>query len=97
MRTKPPMTRTGKTHKIKIGSVSLYVTINDLEIFVKCNAGWQGWCDVLAVTASLARQHGCPWSTIKKHWCNQAFVPDGIVGQGRSIPDAISRILPEDK
>jgi len=97
-----PETRNGKTHKIKCGPVSLYVTVNTgvdgapAEMFVKADNGWQGWADALAVTASMAMQHGCPLATILKKWRGMRFDPSGI-GHGKSIPDAIAeRILTDE-
>ena len=99
MRTKPPTTRKSLTHKLKLCDVALYVTIGfnedgePIEIFGKASDGWQSWLDVLCETASLALQHGCPIETITKHWRGHRFAPDGIVGQGTSIPDSIARWL----
>ena len=78
-----------------VGGVTIYVTLNELEMYIKADNGRQGWSDTLAMTASLARQHGCPWRTIARHWLAQRFEPEGIAGQGASIPDAIARWLME--
>ena len=101
-RKRLPATREGATHKIKCGAVTMYVTLNvdkdgaPVEMFIKSDEGWQGWCDTLAVTASLAMQHGCPLETILRHWRGQRFAPDGIAGQGSSLPDSIARRLMGD-
>jgi len=94
--------RGGITRKIRVGKVELYVTLNvdssgtPREMFVKSTEGWQGWGDTLALTASLAMQHGCPLETIMWKWRGMKFEPHGIVGQGTSIPDAIARVLLEE-
>jgi ribonucleoside-diphosphate reductase alpha chain len=96
-RKRLPNTRSGVTHKITLGGITLYVTVNcddigkPLEMFVKADNGWQGWADALAVTASMAMQHSCPLETILAKWRGMRFEPDGIAGQGSSIPDAIAR------
>ena len=96
-RLKLPATRTGTTTKIQCGPVTLYVTVNeDREIFVKADEGWQGWADVLAETASLALQYGCPMDVLMRHWRGHRFDPQGI-GQGSSIPDAIARGMGHEK
>ena len=100
-RKKPPNPRPGKTHKIKVGSVSVYVTVNDdetgnpIEMFSKSDGGHTGWCDALSVTASLAMQHGCPLKTLLEKWRGMRFPPDGV--RAFSIPDAIARRLLDDE
>jgi ribonucleoside-diphosphate reductase alpha chain len=96
-RQRPPTTRHGKTHKIVLNGVTMYLTVNEadgkpVEMFCKASDGWQGWVDTLCVTASLALQYGAPISDIIKHWSHQAF-PPAAVGQGKSIPDALARVL----
>ena len=84
------------------GSVTMYLTVNTgtdgkpLEIFAKSDEGWQGWLDALCVTASLALQYGCPLETLLAKWRGMRFSPDGIAGQGTSLPDTIAKkLLPE--
>jgi ribonucleoside-diphosphate reductase alpha chain len=102
-RTKLPATRHGVTHKITLGAVELYVTVNTdaegraREMFGKATEGWQGWLDVLCETASLYLQRGGTLEELARHWRGQRFPPDGIAGQGSSIPDAIARMLEERK
>lgn len=94
-------TREGTVHKILCGSVTLYVTVNTnedkqpMEMFVKADEGWQGWADTLALTASMALQHGCPLETILTKWRGLRFSPDGM--RAFSIPDAIARRLMPDE
>ena len=98
-RSRPPVTRNGTTRKIRLGRVTLYVTLNRLpdgtpcEMFGKADEGNQGQLDALCLTASLAMQHGVPLALILRHWRGMRYPPDGIAGQGSSIPDAIARAL----
>lgn len=99
-RERPPASRRGKTHKIVLNGVTLYLTVNEvkgrpIEMFCKADEGWQGWVDTLCVTASLALQCGVPIRDIIRHWSNQAF-PPAAIGQGKSIPDAMARVLAQD-
>ena len=104
MRQRLPATREGKTVKIKLADqVTLYVTINTdgagrpREMFIKANKGWQGWCDVIAETASLYLQcDGSEWSTLMCHWRGHRFDPQAI-GKGASIPDAIARAMEDQE
>lgn len=96
-RRRPPMTRHGKTHKITLNSVTLYLTVNEvdgkpIELFCKADEGLQGWVDTLCITASLALQWGCPIEDIIRHWRGQRFPPHSL-GQGTSVPDALARML----
>jgi hypothetical protein len=97
-RKRLPATRTGRTHKVCCGPVTIYVTVNvdaagkPQEMFAKSDEGYQGQMDVLAETASLAMQHGCDLPTILRHWRGHRYDPQGV-GQGTSLPDAISRAL----
>lgn len=101
LRQRLPETRGGSTHKIKCGKVTLYVTLNldadgnPMEMFIHADEGWQGWADVLALTASVALQHGADFATLMKKWRGLRFEPDGI--QAFSIPDAIARCFEETK
>ena len=96
-RHKLNQTRRGTTTKIVCGAVSIYVTVNAdsagnaREMFIRADNGWQGWCDVLAETASLYLQRGGDLAELYRHWRGHRFAPDGIAGQGTSLPDAIAR------
>lgn len=96
-RNRLPQDRAGKTHKVRCGTVTLYVTVNmdtsgnPMELFAKADEGYQGQADALCVTASLALQHGCPFATILRKWRGMRYVPDGF--GAFSIPDAIARKL----
>jgi len=97
-RVKPPNDRHGQVFKIVVNPATVYITLNKLddgspiEIFGKCDEGYQGWLDTLCVTASLALQHGCPFETIMQKWRFMRFPPEQL-GVGTSIPDAIARRL----
>lgn len=100
-REKPPVTRFGITRRIKVGAVTMYVTINHaedgraLELFVKCDEGWQGWCDALSRAVSLGLQYGTPMDVLMSHWRGMRFQPDGFGDNGEgfqgSLVDAIAR------
>lgn len=78
--------------------VTLYATLNRLpdgrpiEMFIKADNGYQGFCDTLAVTVSLALQYGAPLEAILAKWRGQRYEPSQI-GVGTSIADAIARWL----
>ena len=88
----------GKTFKVPCGVVTMYVTLNrdaagiPRELMIKADEGYQGSLDVLAETASLAMQWGCPLDDILRHWRGHQYEPRGI-GHGSSMPDAIARRL----
>ena len=92
--------RRGQTHKIKVGEISIYLTVNrnedgsPKELFCKSSEGWQGWVDVLMLTASLALRHGCPMQTILSHWRHHRFEPNTFGCS--SIPDAIAKRIQEE-
>jgi len=96
-----PATRHGTTHKVACGEVTLYVTVNTdtdgnaREMFIKADGGYQGWSDVLAETASLYLQRGGTLVELLHHWRLHRFAPEGGLGQGMSIPDAVARRLGE--
>jgi len=90
----------GKTHKIEVGKVDVYVTVNCFEdgnpgeVFVKCTDGTQGWCNVLSETLSVALQSGAPLNTLLQHWKHHRFPPNSF--RYRSIPDAVAHCLEEN-
>jgi hypothetical protein len=98
MRQRLPRTRKGTTSKLTVADVILYVTVNTnpegkpCEMFIKSNKGWQGWCDILAETASLYLQSGGDLDELCRHWRGHRFDPQQI-GVGTSLPDAIARRL----
>ena len=98
-RQRLPDVRRGKTHKLKVGACTLYLTVNPsadgspLEIFGKADEGHQGEVDGLCILASLALQYGCPAATIARHLRHRRYSPEGIAGQPCSLSDAIGRVL----
>ena len=108
-RRKPDPTRKGITRKIRVARIELYVTLNTYEdgepceLFIKANgqAGEdgdiQGWCNVLAITASLGFQRGLTLADLCRHWRGQSFDPSQL-GKASSLPDAIARsLMPAEK
>jgi hypothetical protein len=99
-RVRLPTTRRGKTHKVRVGACTVYLTANVgkdgqvLELFGKADEGQQGWVDALMVTASLALQHGCPLDTLLTKWRGMRFPPAGI--GALSVPDAVARRLGDE-
>ena len=93
-------TRHGQTYKIKVGEITIYVTLNrnesgkPKEIFAKADEGYQGWIDSLMLTASLALRNGCDMDTILRHWRHQRFEPSAFGCS--SIPDAIAKRIKEE-
>ena len=104
MRQRLPATRKGKTVKIEIADqCTLYITVNTdkdgnpREMFIKASAGWNGWCDALAETASLYLQcEDSKWSTLMRHWRGHRFDPQAI-GKGSSIVDAVARAMEDEE
>jgi hypothetical protein len=94
--TKHP-TRSGKTHKIRIGKITAYLTVNRsadnhiLEVFGKADNGIQGHLDMACRLTSIALQHGVEVATIIRHMKGDRTEPCGIAGQPTSIYDAIAR------
>jgi len=94
------MDRRGQTHKIKVGDITIHLTVNrdesgkPKELFAKASEGFQGWVDVLMLTASLALRYGCPMQTILNHWRHHRFEPAAFGCS--SIPDAIAKKIQEE-
>ena len=108
-RERPPTTRNGITHEIKVGSAKAYITLNykadnktPCEIFVTLNqtgkkssvdSAHQGWANLSLTFASLLMQYGCPLGVIANKMKGYRFEPDGGFGGPLSIPDAIGKWL----
>lgn len=91
-----PTTRRGTTTKYKVGTLSLYVTVNGsppLEVFAKADNGHQAEADGIALMASLALRHGCPAEVVSRHLRFRRYDPAGGPGQPCSISDAIGRAI----
>lgn len=90
-----PTNRAGRTHKLKVGAVSLYVTINRdadgvvREVFAKADEGHQAEADGLALMSSIAMRYGAPAAVVAKHLRYRRYEPRGGPGQPCSISDAI--------
>ena len=101
--TKPPVTRKGRTHKVRIGPVKAYLTVNReesgrvIEIFAKADNGAQGHLDMACRLASLAMQGRGDIDTLIRHMIGDRTEPCGIAGQPTSIYDAIARVLAAEK
>lgn len=99
---KPPTTREGKTHKITIGPLKAYITVNRneqgeiIEVFGKCNEGEQGHVDMACKLASLAIQGRGDVPTLIRHMEFDRTEPNGGPGQPTSIYDAIASVLKEE-
>ena len=97
-----PATRHGPTRLVRCGPVRCYVTVNRdgngnaREMFIKASHGWQGWADALALTASLYLQRGGTLRELLLKWRAMRFEPQGIAGQGASVPDGIARAWSEE-
>ena len=96
---KPPITRTGRTHKIIVGPCSAYITVNRgedgniIEVFAKADAGMQGHLDMACRLASLAIQGRGDVETLIRHMRGDRTEPCGVAGQPSSVYDAMARVL----
>jgi len=96
---KPPATRRGATHKVRIGPVTAYLTINRdaagriMEVFAKADNGMQGHLDMACRLCSLALQGRGDVETVIRHMRGDRTEPCGIAGQPKSIYDAIAQTL----
>lgn len=96
---KPPVTRKGKTHKVSIGPVTAYFTVNRddegriVEVFAKSDNGSQGHLDMACRLASLGIQGRADVKTLVRHMKGDKTEPMGGPGQPSSIYDALSRVL----
>lgn len=99
---KPPTTRFGNTHKVKIGKVTAYITVNRnkkdgiLEVFGKADEGEQGHLDMACKLISLALQKRGDAATIIRHLRGDRTEPCGLAGQPLSLYDAIGRVMEEE-
>ncbi len=105
-RVKMPTDRSGLTHKIQVGKVTLYVTLNldaegkVREVFCKSDEGHQAESDGLAGLVSIALQGG-PYAEVLdrvvKFLRFRRYPPHGGPGQAISISDAIGRVIEATK
>ena len=93
---KPPTTRKGRTHKIQVGPITAYLTVNRdthgniIEIFAKSDGGMQGHLDNVCRAYSLGFQKRCDVRTAIRHLRGDRTEPVGCVGQPTSVYDAIA-------
>jgi hypothetical protein len=96
--SKPPITRKGRTHKVVVGEVTAYVTVNRdasgqvMELFAKADA-MQGHLDNACRLASLGLQGRATVQTLVHHLRGDRTGPAGGPGQPTSIYDALARVL----
>ena len=99
---KPSITRMGRTHKLIVGKVSVYITVNRgkkgqiIECFGKAGGGLQGHVDMVCRIASLAIQGRGNVPTLIRHMRFDKTPPVGGPGQPKSIYDAIAIVLQEE-
>lgn len=102
-RKKLPETRVGITQKAFVGSMEYYVTVNfypdsDLpgEVFItiaKEGSTLSGLVDALAITISIALQHGVKWNTLGEKYLHTIFEPRD--DKYSSLVDSISQTISE--
>ena len=98
-RAKLPSKRHGTTRKFAVDMVRLYVTINRdhrgriCEMFAKATHGHQPHMDGICLFASLAMQHGAEPQDIAAKLRHTRHEPAGIVGQPKSLTDALGVAL----
>ena len=106
-RRKMPNDRQSLTHQVKIGNLTIYLTMGffnngDLgEIFIrasKLGSTVGGLLDVIATQTSFALQHGVPLEKLVNKFEYVQFEPAGITNNpeirfAKSIPDYIFRYL----
>lgn len=104
-RVKMPQTRQSMTSKNKVGDHEFYVTVGFYpdtlaqqhlpgEVFIKISkegSTLAGMCDALALTISLALQHGVPWPILSAKYHHTRFEPSG---EGMSIPSPTDNSTP---
>jgi len=102
MRQRLQATRPGQIHKVEVGEVTLYITVNRdedgeiMEVFVKADNGYNGDADGLGELSSLLLQYGCPVAKLVEHLRFRRYEPSGCIGQPCSISDAIGMVLEDE-
>lgn len=100
--TRPPITRAGRTHTIRVGPIIAEITVNRdaagniLEVFARADGGMQGHLDNVCRAYSLGFQGRCDVPTAIRHLRGDRTEPCGIAGQPASIYDALGRVLEEE-
>lgn len=83
-----PQERISRTRKNAVGRLEFFVTVGFAnegatepgEIFIniaKEGSTVAGLCTSIALTASIALQHGAPWEALAKHFRGSIFDPGG--------------------
>ena len=96
---KPETTRFGNTHKVKIGPLTMYLTVNRdaagqiIEVFGKSDEGYQGHVDMACRLVSLGIQGRADIETVIRHMSHDKTEPVGGLGQPSSIYDGIAKVL----
>lgn len=103
MRTRLPETRIGITHKASVGGIEYYVTVNFYpdsadpgELFVaiaKEGSTLAGLIDALAVTISVALQHGVTWEVLGEKYLHTIFDPRD--DKASSLVDGLAQTISE--
>lgn len=101
-------TRFGVTKKVVINDYTIgyemYVTVNidedrtPREVFVKVSKQGSvisGLVNALAVTISMALQHGVPWGILREKYLGTRFEPRDVDQGYTSIVDAIAKAIDE--
>ena len=98
-KVKMPVTRQGKTHKIKLQDMSIFVTVNTdkkgrvMEVFSTERTNLRGELDGLAGLTSIALRHGTPLKAIVEFLRFRRYEPEGWINQPTSPSDALGRVL----
>lgn len=101
--TKPPVTRDGNTHKIRVGPTKCHITVNRgdngeiIEVFAKADNGVQGHIDMACRLISLGLQGRADIPTVIRHMQFDRTEPCGGPGQPTSIYDAIAKVLSKEE
>ena len=99
---KPPNDRTGNTHKIRVGPVKAFITVNRdeegniIEVFSKADVENKGHLDMACRIISLGIQGRADVPTLIRHMSFDRTHPTGGPGQPTSIYDAIAKVLKKE-
>ncbi len=101
MRKRLPETREGITRKASVGKMEYYVTVNFYpdsatpgEVFIKIakeGSTIAGFVDALAITISVALQHGVKWSILGEKYLQTIFNPRD--DENSSLIDGIAKTI----
>ena len=95
--------RPGLTRRVDACGFTYYLTVNfvdvsPVEVFItiaKEGSSVSGFIETLAITISIALQHGTPWETLCDKFSNQTFEPrdDKNSSLIHSISEEISKLV----